>query len=78
MAEEPDFDYESYEKSLALVLEQASKEYWAQHIDINRHQIMVGRTYLWVSAALLGSYFTILTVIKGDGMEAPSSMCFWL
>lgn len=62
----PAYDYEQYQKSLSVILEQASKEYWAQHIDINRHQIMVGRTYLWVSVALLGSYFTIYRLILDD------------
>lgn len=61
---QPEFDCESYEKTLTLVVEQASKDYWAQHIDVNRHQIMMGRTYLWVSAALLGSYFTMLSLVN--------------
>jgi len=52
----PDFDYESYEKSLEKVLESTQKDYWAQYIDINRHQVIVGRTYLWVSVALIGIY----------------------
>ena len=51
-----DFDYQSYEKSLEKVLESVQKDYWAQYIDINRHQVIVGRTYLWVSAALIGAY----------------------
>ena len=57
-SEKPNYDYEQYQKALSTILEQASKEYWSQHIDINRHQIIVGRTYLWVAAALLGAYFT--------------------
>jgi len=51
-----DYDYQSYENSLEKVLEAAQRDYWAQYIDINRHQVIVGRTYLWVSAALIGAY----------------------
>lgn len=51
-----DFDYAGYTKSLEKVLESTQKDYWAQYIDINRHQVNVGRTYLWVSAALIGAY----------------------
>jgi small-conductance mechanosensitive channel len=51
-----DFDYKSYEKCLEKVLESTQKDYWAQYIDINRHQVIVGRAYLWVAAALIGAY----------------------
>lgn len=51
-----DYDYQSYEKCLEKILESTQKDYWAQYIDINRHQVNVGRTYLWVSAALVGAY----------------------
>jgi len=51
-----EYDYRSYEKNLEKVLESVQKDYWAQYIDINHHQVIVGRTYLWVSAALIGAY----------------------
>lgn len=51
-----EFDYTSYEKSLEKILAMAEKDYWAQYIDVNRHQVNVAKTYLWVAAALLGSY----------------------
>lgn len=51
-----DYDYKSYEKCLERILESAQKDYWAQYIDINRHQVIVGRNYLWVAAALIGAY----------------------
>ena len=51
-----DYDYQSYDKCLEKILESTQKDYWAQYIDINRHQVNVGRTYLWVSAALIGAY----------------------
>lgn len=76
--EEEKFDYEGYEKSLEEILEQASKDYWIQHIDINRHQINVARTYLWVSAALVGAYFTATSQIIKLEMYEKLSPCFWL
>lgn len=53
---ENDYDYEGYSKSLEKVLEGVTKDYWASYIDINRHQVAVGRTYLWVAVALIGIY----------------------
>ena len=54
------FDYDGYAKSLEVVHEGLSRDYWASILDINRHQVGVGRTYLWVSAALLGGYSAVL------------------
>jgi len=51
-------DYDGYEKSLEKVLEGATKDYYSAYVDINRHQVTVGRAYLWVSAALIGVYAT--------------------
>lgn len=51
-----EYDYTGYTKSLEKILESTQKDYWSQYIDINRHQVNVGRTYLWVSAALIGAY----------------------
>jgi Fe-S cluster biosynthesis and repair protein YggX len=51
-----DYDYKSYEKCLEKILESTQKDYWTQYIDINRHQVIVGRAYLWVAAALIGAY----------------------
>ncbi|MCE9684006.1 hypothetical protein [Halomonas alkalisoli] len=57
---ENDFDYEGYEKSLERSLALTEKDYWSQYIDVNRHQVNVAKTYLWVAAALLGAYTTIV------------------
>jgi len=53
---ENEFDYKGYEQSLEKVLSSAEKDYWAQYIDVNRHQVNVAKTYLWVAVALLGAY----------------------
>jgi hypothetical protein len=55
-ADKVDYDYDSYEKSLEDILEQAQKEFWSICIDFNRHQIIFGRNHLWVAVALTGSY----------------------
>lgn len=52
-------DYEGYAKSLEIIRDGVTKDYWASLLDINRHQVNVSRTYLWVSAALLGAYAAI-------------------
>lgn len=49
-------DYPGYAEALEIVAEGVQKDYWTGVIDINRHQLSVVRTYLWVSAALLGAY----------------------
>lgn len=53
-----DFDYSGYEKSLEKLLSMIEKDYWTQYVDINKHQVSVSKTYLWVSVALLGAYIT--------------------
>lgn len=54
--EEKKYDYEGYAESLEQILDGATKDYWTSYVDISRHQLNVSRTYLWVSAALLGIY----------------------
>ncbi|WP_036247546.1 hypothetical protein [Methylobacter sp. BBA5.1] len=56
------FDYSSYEKSLEKILEQTQKEYWIHYVDINRHQVVVGRNNLWVAAALIGALSTLYSL----------------
>jgi hypothetical protein len=56
---EPILDYDGYEKSLEKILEGVTKDYYSSFLDINRHQVMVSRAYLWVSAALIGVYAAV-------------------
>lgn len=65
-------DYEGYTKSLEKILDGVTKDYWASYIDINRHQVTVGKTYLWVSAALLGAY---AAAYEKFHMQLSSSPC---
>jgi len=65
-----DFDYRGYSASLEKVLESVQKDYWIQYVDINRHQVLVARTYLWVSAALIGAYFGIYQNYKEHFLSA--------
>lgn len=52
----PSPDYDGYAKSLEAIRDGVLRDYWAGILDINRHQLNVGRTYLWVAAALVGAY----------------------
>lgn len=67
-----DFDYEGYSKSLEKVLDGVTKDFWASYIDVNRHQVGVARTYLWVSAALLGAYVAVFEKLKEQILTSPS------
>lgn len=58
----PDYNYKEYEKLLEKILELSQRDYWTQYIDINSHQVSVGKTYLWVAAALLGSYMAVYQI----------------
>lgn len=61
---ETDFNYDDYAKSLEKILTMTEKDYWAQYIDVNRHQVNVAKTYLWVAAALLGAYAALYSQYK--------------
>lgn len=61
-----DYSYSEYEKSLEKILSMTEKDYWVQYIDVNRHQVNVAKTYLWVSAALLGAYVTFYEHYKSS------------
>lgn len=54
MSEE--YDYESYEKGLKVIIDLSEKDYWNQYTNINAYQVSVAKTYLWISAALLGAF----------------------
>lgn len=49
-------DYAGYVKSLEAIRDGLIKDYWVGLVDINRHQVNVARTYLWVAVALIGAY----------------------
>jgi hypothetical protein len=53
---ETEYNYDDYVKSLEKILAMLEKDYWVQYIDVNRHQVNVAKTYLWVAAALIGAY----------------------
>lgn len=60
-----EYDYEGYEKSLEKALSLSEKDYWTQYVDVNRHQVNVSKTYLWVSVALIGAYVAIYDRYSG-------------
>jgi len=60
------FDYDGYTASPEKVLEAVQKDYWTQYVDLNRHQVFVARTYLWVAAAMIGALF-----VAFEGFRSP-------
>ncbi len=60
-----EYDYEGYEKSLEKALSLSEKDYWSQYVDVNRHQVNVAKTYLWVSVALVGAYVAVYDRYSG-------------
>lgn len=48
------YDLEGYNKSLDKLVTMAEKEYYANLVDINRHQVSVARTLLWLAVVILG------------------------
>lgn len=56
MCEEEDssLDYDGYEKSLDKLVTMSEKEYYVHLVDINRHQVIVAKTLLWLSIVLIG------------------------
>lgn len=51
---ESDFDNVGYTKSLEKLVTMSEKEYYVQFVDINRHQIVVARTILWLLVIIIG------------------------
>lgn len=54
-----DYDNNGYSKSLEKIVEMAEKEYYVHLVDINRHQVIVARTLLWMSVVLIGLGFSV-------------------
>jgi len=78
-----DIDYDGYTQALDAIRNEALADYWAHLLNINAHQVSVGRTYLWVSAALVGAYSTAFstyhtTIIRSDTLFALSTGSFAL
>lgn len=70
------FPYAEYEKSLEKILDLLIKDYWAQYSEINSHQIKVAQVYLWVAAALIGTYSTLMLKFWDEFLK--SSICIQL
>ncbi len=73
MTNNNEYDYAGYEKSLKEILDHTQKDYWSQYVDINRHQVFVARTYLWVSVALIGTYAAIYKEGIGSTLTLSTS-----
>lgn len=76
-SQKADYPYAPYEKALEKILDQATKDYWVQYIDVNRHQIAVSHTYLWVSVAFIGGYSSFVAVVMEKNLACtPCTVVF--
>jgi hypothetical protein len=54
------YDSEGYSKTLDKLVTLAEKEYYVQMVDINRHQVVVSKTIMWILVVLIGFDFAML------------------
>lgn len=56
MCKESDIDYdaEGYSNTLDKLVTMSEKEYYTHLVDINRHQVIVAKTLLWLSIVIIG------------------------
>jgi len=52
---EVDYDSEGYEKALDKLVIMSEKEYYTHLVDINRHQVIVAKTLLWLLIVIIGA-----------------------
>lgn len=67
------YNYTEYKEALEKILEGATHDYWVQYVDINRHQVGVAKTYMWVAVALMGGYMAAFKLIDFESSIYPSS-----
>lgn len=54
------YDSDGYSKSLDKLVAMSEKEYYVHLVDINRHQVVVARTLLWLAVILIGFDIAII------------------
>jgi hypothetical protein len=54
------YDSDGYSKSLDKLVAMSEKEYYVHLVDINRHQLVVARTLLWLAVILIGFDIAII------------------
>lgn len=64
-----EYSYDEYERALEKILDCALRDYWVQYVDINSHQVGVAKTYLWVSAALMGGYAGVVRLLGFENID---------
>lgn len=52
--DEETYDIDGYKDSLEKLVTMSEKEYYVHLVDINRHQVVVARSLLWVGVVILG------------------------
>ena len=57
---------EQYQACLEKTFDLANKDYWAQYLEVSKHQTGIAKTYLWVAMLLLGLYGSGYTRFRFD------------
>src|SRR4051812_9124090 len=71
-----EYDLEGYTKSLEKLVSMAEKEYYVNLVDINRHQIGVARTLLWLSIIILGFNISFVEWSFDKSKDLPNYIPF--
>lgn len=65
------YDSEGYSNSLEKLVTMSEKEYYVHLVDINRHQVVVARTLLWMSVILIGFDITVVEWAYSKTVKLP-------
>jgi len=81
LEDEVQYDSDGYAKTLEKVLTLAEKEYYVQLVDINRHQVVVSRTILWLLVVLIGFDFALIdwfhSSLSGENAKVSALAACW-
>jgi hypothetical protein len=66
-----DYDGDGYEKSLEKLVTMSEKEYYVHLVDINRHQVIVAKTLLWLTVVIIGFNVTFMEWSYTKSLSLP-------
>lgn len=69
---ETQFDNEGYSRSLDKLVSMSEKEYYVHLVDINRHQVIVAKTLIWLSIVIIGSDVAVMEWAYSKSVNLPN------
>jgi hypothetical protein len=66
------YDSDGYLKSLDKLVAMSEKEYYVHLVDINRHQVVVAKTLLWLAVILIGFDIAIIEWAYTKASKLPN------